>query len=497
MPALTRRQFVRRAGGVAAAAAAAAPLEWLAGCGSGGSSPPDFTNLARRLKGLLVLPPDRLYPAASTPLNRRYADIHPMAVALCKTANDARESLAWARENDVPIAIRSGGHNYAGYSTTGGLVISFDRMRRVVVDDSHATLVVQPGARNTDVYAGLQPHGVAISAGRCPTVAIGGLVLGGGIGFSSRKLGLTCDHLLEAELITADGKTRTCNERENADLFWALRGGGGGNFGISTSYKFETRPVSDVTLSDIEWGWADAARVFAAFQEAMAAAPDEFSARIGMGRPGTESGRPGPATISALGQFFGPKDELVNLLDPALTAAKPKTQLIAPRTFWQAKNYFFDTTPRGNYEVKSVYAPKPLSEQGIKTLVDWIDRWPGSSNGDGGGMAMFLSGGAVNRVAADATAFVHRDDFAVIATETTWTDADSNAVVDRGLRWIEGLADALRPHTSTFAYQNFIDRSQPSWQHAYYGSNLERLTEIKRRHDPDDVFRFQQSIPLA
>ena len=494
---LTRRQFVRRAGGAVAAAGLGSQLEWLAGCGSGGSSPPDFTRLARELKGLLVLPADRFYRAVSTPLNHRYANVHPQAVALCASADDARKSLLWARDNEMPVAVRSGGHNYAGYSNTPGLLISFDRMKRVVVDDAHNSLVVEPGARNTDVYRGLQPHGVAISAGRCPSVAIGGLTLGGGVGFSSRKLGLTCDRLVEAEVITADGKVRTCSERENSDLFWALRGGGGGNFGISTSYKFETHPVSDVTLYSLEWDWAHAPKVFAAFQKAMAAAPDEFSARIGMGRPGQPNGKPGPPTVTALGQFFGPKKELVALLDPALTAAKPKQQLIARRTFWQAKNYFFATTPYGYYEVKSAYAHEPLSSAGIETLARWVDKWPGSSNGDGAGMAMFLSGGAINRVPADATAFVHRDDFALIAMETTWAAEDPKSVSRRGLDWIEGMADALQPHVSGFAYQNFIDRAQKNWQHAYYGSNFKRLEEVKRRYDPDDVFRFKQSIPLS
>ena len=496
MSPLTRRQFVQRTGQTVAVAGLASQLGWLAGCG--GSSGPDWDQLAKRLKGRLILPDDRGYAAASRPLNRRYADLRPQGVALCEGAADAREALLWARDNDMPIAVRSGGHNYAGYSTNDGLVIDFGRMKGAKVSDSRGTIVAEPGARNTDVYAALQPHGVAISAGRCPTVAIGGLVLGGGVGFSSRKLGLTCDHLLEAEVVTASGKVLTCSEKENPDLFWALRGGGGGNFGISTSYTFETRPVRDVTLYDIEWRWADAAKVFAALQQAMADAQDEFSMRIGLGRAGTR-GNPGaaPPTISALGQFFGPKSELVAILDAALSAAPTKQKLIAERTFWQAKNYFFDTTPQGYYEVKSAYARRPLSGDGIDTLLRWIERWPGSSNPEGGGMAMFASGGAINRVPAAATAFVHRDEFALIATETTWSATDSKALVGRGLDWVEGFAEALRPHVSGFAYQNFIDRSQRNWQHAYYGSNLERLMKVKRRYDPDDVFRFEQSIPLA
>jgi FAD binding domain/Berberine and berberine like len=486
---------VHRAGQTVVVAGLASQLGWLEACGGSG---PDWDQLARRLQGSLVLPDDHGYAAVSRPHNRRYADIRPRGVALCAGPADARESLLWARDNDVPVAVRSGGHNYAGYSTTDGLVIDLGEMKRAMVKDAKGTIVTQPGARNTDVYAALQPHGVAISAGRCPTVAIGGMALGGGIGFSSRKLGLTCDSLVEAEVITAAGEALKCSDRENSDLFWALRGGGGGNFGICTSYTFATKPVSDVTLYDIEWRWEDAAKVFAAFQGTMVGAPNEFSARIGVGRAGQpRNAGAAPPTISALGQFFGPKRELLDLLDPALTAARPKRRLIAERTFWQAKNYFFDTTPRGYYEVKSAYARRPLSDTGIETLLNWIERWPGSSNPEGAGAAIFASGGAINAVPSSATAFVHRDEFAVIATETTWTGADAESVVSRGLDWIEGLADALRPHVSGFAYQNFIDRSQPDWQNAYYGSNLERLMRVKKRYDPDDVFHFQQSIPPA
>jgi len=495
VPNLSRRQFVQRSGQVFAAGALASQLGWLSACGGNGS--PDWEKLANRLDGSLVVPTDRAYARLSLPQNRRYADIRPRGIAMCASPADARESLLWARDADIPIAVRSGGHNYAGYSTTDGLVIDLGRMKGVNVNQGQGTVQAQAGARNTDVYAGLQPHGVAISAGRCPTVAIGGLVLGGGVGFSSRRLGLTCDQLTRAEMVTPAGDLVTCSRSENQDLFWALRGGGGGNFGICTSYEFATRPVGEVTLYDIEWEWRDAAKVFTAFQGVMADAPDEFSARLGLGRPGGRSGNPGSPAISALGQFFGTKSDLTALLDPALSAARPSSQLIAARTFWQAKNYFFHTTPRGYYEVKSSYASRPLSSAAIQTLVDWIERWPGSSNPDGCGVAVFASGGAINRVPADATAFVHRDEFALIATETSWSGRDSESLVGRNLDWIESFAEAMRPHVSGFAYQNFIDRSQADWENAYYGSNLERLTEIKRRHDPDDVFSFEQSIPLA
>ncbi len=477
----------------------ASQLGWLGGCGEEESSaiPPDWDELAARLDGTLVLPEQPAFAKVARPLNLRYEDIRPVGVAVCGGPQDVGESVRFARENELPIAVRSGGHNYAGYCTGPGLVINLGEMKAVEVIEAAGTLRVEPGARNTDVYRGLQPHGVAISAGRCPTVAIGGLVLGGGIGFSSRKLGLTCDSLVEADVVTADGEQLHVNEDQEPDLFWALRGGGGGNFAVSTSFRFATEPVGDVTLYDISWDWDDAAAVFEAFQRVIADAPDEFSARLGAGSAGKPaSGGEGPPEISALGQYFGPKQELVELLDPALSAATPTTSLIEPRTFWQAKNYLFHTVPRGFWGTKSSYLDRPLSGDGVDTLLRRIEELPGSRNRDGGGIALFASGGAINRVAADATAFVHRGAFALLASEVTWSAADPEETVEANLDWLDGFAEAMAPHVSEFAYQNFIDRTQPDWEHAYYGENFERLTEVKRTYDPDDVFSFEQSIPL-
>lgn len=415
---------------------------------------------------------------------------------MCASADDIRESVVWARESGLPVAVRSGGHNYAGYSTGPGLVINVGGMRGIEVSDGADLVTVQPGARNTMIYDGLQPHGVAISAGRCPTVAVGGLVLGGGIGFSSRRLGLTCDHLTEARIVTAAGKHLRCSEDENRDLFWALRGGGSGNFGVCTSYTFETRPVDDVTIYDIAWEWDDAPAVLSAFQGIMRGAPDDFSARIGVGRPGIErTAGAGPPVVSALGQFFGSKGDLLDLLQPAMASGRVKSKLIERRTFWKAKDHFYANVPHTAYAVKSAYLDEPLGDQGVAKLLESVDGWPGSSNDDGAGAAIFASGGAINRVPATATAFVHRSQFAILATESTWTEKDSKGTVRANVEWLDSLAEQLRPHVSGSAYQNFIDRGQPDWQRAYYGENFDRLLEVKRRYDPDGLFDYEQGIP--
>jgi FAD/FMN-containing dehydrogenase len=498
-PGSTRRQFLRVGGGGVLAVAAGSQLAWLAGCGSGEESTvgaaPDWDGLRKELRGQVLTPGAKGFEARTTPYNLRYADLSPQGVAVCADADDVRRAVRFAAAEGLPVAVRSGGHNYAGYCSGPGLVVNLGSMREVAVSEAAGTVTAQPGARNTMIYAGLEPHGVAISAGRCPTVAVGGLVLGGGIGFSSRKLGLTCDHLVEAEVVTAAGELVRASERENADLFWALRGAGGGNFGVCTRYLFETRPVGHVSIYDVAFRWRDAEAVFAAFQDVIRSGPNEFSARVGVGAPGTPGGEPGAPEISILGQYFGPARELRELLAPVLRVGPTTKELIEDRTFWQAKDYFFDNVPSEAFAVKSAYLDEPLGDAGVAALLGAVGRWPGSSNSDGAGAALFASGGAINEVAPDATAFVHRRQFAILATESTWSAKDPEKVADANVGWLDDLAAALAPHVSGSAYQNFIDRSQPDWERAYYGGNLERLTKVKRRYDPDGLFAFEQGIP--
>jgi FAD/FMN-containing dehydrogenase len=491
----TRREFLGASAGGALALAAGSQMGWVASAGAKPAKAPAWDLLRRELKGKVLVPGVRGFDAASRPFNLRYADLVPQGVAVAADAGDVRKAVRFAREEGLPVSIRSGGHNYAGYCSGPGLVINLGSMRGVEVAADEGTVTAQPGARNTMIYAGLEPHGVAISAGRCPTVAVGGLVLGGGIGFSSRKLGLTCDHLVEADIVTADGNLLRCSEKRNSDLFWALRGAGGGNFGVCTRYVFETRPVGDVSIYDVSFDWRDAEAVFAAFQAIVETAPNEFSARVGVGIPGTPRGGRGRPQISILGQFFGPAAELREILAPVLAVGRPSKELIEDRTFWEAKDYFFDNVPTEAFSVKSAYLDRPLGEAGVAALLRAVERWPGSSNPDGAGAALFASGGAINEVAPGATAFVHRRQFAVLATESTWSSHDPAKVAKANVRWLEDLGGALAPHVSGSAYQNFIDRSQPDWQRAYYGQNLERLVKIKRRYDPEGLFAFAQGIP--
>src|SRR4051794_2763317 len=264
---ISRRELLERGGRLALALPLAGPLAWAA--------PPTgiFAELARRLQGDVVTPGEAGYDQARVLYNTRFDAVRPRAVVFCESLQDVERTVHWARKHKVRIAPRSGGHSYGGYSTTTGVVVDVSRIAAVSVDAQHRA-AVGAGARLIDVYDRLWLRGVTVPAGTCPTVGIAGLALGGGIGFAARKFGLTCDNLVEARIVLANGKALNCNAREHPDLYWALRGAGGGSFGIVTRLVFRTHPVGMVSTYSLEWPWADARRVVAAWQRLAPHAPD-------------------------------------------------------------------------------------------------------------------------------------------------------------------------------------------------------------------------------
>jgi hypothetical protein len=300
---------------------------------------------------------------------------------------------------------------------------------------------------------------------------------------------------VETEIVTADGQILTCNEKENEDLFWACRGGSGGNFGVNISYTFQATPVEDVSIYDLQWDLEEGEKVLPALQEIALQAPDNFSCRMGGGRSGQDGGGRSAANVNALGQHFGPREELLEILEPVLRLAEPTKKVIEDMTFWQAKDYFFHNTPIDRFQVKSAFVQQALPEQGIEELLRQVAGWPGSSNDDGGGFAMFALGGAISGIPKEKTAYVHRDSQFLLAIDSSWSSSDSESTGQANIDWVEGFADGIRAYTTEYAYQNFIDRTQADSAHAYYGDNLDRLVRIKRDRDPDDFFQFAQSVP--
>jgi FAD/FMN-containing dehydrogenase len=455
-----------------------------------------FRELARELDGSVVLPASSAYAQDKLLVNTRFDASRPRAIAYCETAEDVQKTIRWARKHGIHIVPRCGGHSYGGYSTTSGVVVDVTRMKRVRVSGAAAT--IGAGARLIDVYAQLLAHGVTIPAGSCPSVGISGLTLGGGASYAGRKLGLTCDNVRSVSIVTADGRLRQCSAGEHSDLYWACRGGGGGNFGIVTGFRFRTHTVGNVAYYRVVWPWADAAEAIRAWQAFAPHAPDELFATLFMSTTATK----GPGTtpvISSGGQFFGTQSDLEGLIFPLVSAGSPTDARVGTLSYMDAVLRWAGCHPvsqcrtvrRLAYKGKSDYVNAPLSNAAIATLLTGLEANQRSTALGKGELLFDSYGGAINRVPAAATAFVHRNALFSIQYFSSWSGSGAAA----NLAWIRSLYAAMRPFVSGFAYQNYIDPDLRSWKHAYYGSNLRRLAAVKRKYDPRNAFRFAQSIP--
>jgi FAD/FMN-containing dehydrogenase len=524
-----RRQFLRDAAVAVGATTSAALFGSLAGCAGPGtttapretttSAPPPSTTealdpaawsvLAQSLTGSLVLPDGPGYADAKLVYNLRFADVDPAAVAYCATASDVQRCLGFARDHGVTATARSGGHSYGGYSTGTGLVIDVSRMNTVTADGEGPSAVVGSGAQLIDVYNQLSKAGMLLPAGSCPSVGIAGLTLGGGIGVVGRKYGLTCDNLTALDVVTADGRLLTCDADHHADLFWASRGGGGGNFGIATSFTFGLHPLPELALFTINWPWAAAAEVLARWQQWTATAPDEMWSNCQLQSAGSDG-----LNVRSNGVFVGTADALTAALQPLLAGLPtPTDQFVGPDSYLHAmlveagcENLSVGqchltgtseggTLPRSSFAAASAYVTSAMSSAGIDAAVEVVQQLQDSSAELGGGLVFDAYGGAINAVAPDATAFVHRHELCAMQSSTSWGPGDSAATVAGAQAWVAQTATTMAPFVSSSAYQNYIDPTLADWAQAYYGSNLPRLVEVKRRYDPDDVFHFAQSIP--
>ena len=490
---LDRRELLERTGRLALGAGAVATLPGLAALAGTNVRGP-LRELARELDGSVVTPASAGYAQDKLLYNLRFDASHPRAIAYCESVEDVQKTIRWARKHGVRIVPRCGGHSYGGYSTTNGVVVDVSRMRRVRVRSGSAT--IGAGARLIDVYAQLATSGVTIPAGSCPSVGIAGLTLGGGASYAGRKLGLTCDNVLGLSIVTAQGKLLECSAARHPDLFWACRGGGGGNFGIVTSFRFRTHTVSNVAYYQVVWPWANAADAIRAWQNFAPHAPDELFSTMFMSTKGAK----GPGTVPAIssgGQFFGTESDLMALIAPLASTGSPTRVVVGTLSYMDAVLRWAGCHPvsqchtvrRLAFKGKSDYVNAPLSNAAIATLLaaleaNQLDRSLGK-----GELLFDAYGGAINRVPAAATAFVHRNALFSIQYFSTW--ASSGA---RNLRWIRDLYAAMRPHVSGFAYQNYIDPDLRTWKHAYYGSNFRRLVTVKRKYDPRGFFRFAQAM---
>ncbi|MGX2995657.1 FAD-binding oxidoreductase [Streptomyces sp. JNUCC 64] len=465
-----------------------------------------WRDLAADLDGSLVRPGDADWATARVLYNTRFDGLRPAAVAYPAHDADVRTTLAYARARGLRVAIRSGGHSYAGWSSGNGrLVVDVSRLSRTRIDGGEA--VVGAGARLIGVYRTLAARGVTVPAGSCPTVGISGLALGGGHGVVSRAYGLTCDHLTGAVVITADGRRLTVDRNEHPDLFWALRGAGNGNFGVVTELRFRTRPVSRAVSGRLTWPWSRAAAVVRAWQEWGPAQPDEIWSSLHLSRAPGGSPRVAVNCFS-LGTHGGLRNAVDRLADrvgaPATGVSLRPLSYAAAMEVYAGCSGFGEAercrlpgkvpgrSPRGalgreTYAARSAFFDRSLSEAGTRALLGRVE----GVRGGPGSVSLTALGGAVNRVAPTATAFVHRRSRMLAQYLVSWPEGTAGTAA-RG--WLDGTHTALRRYASGAAYQNYTDPALADWRTAYYGPAARRLRAVKAAYDPTGFFVFPQSL---
>jgi FAD/FMN-containing dehydrogenase len=472
------------------------------------TGPPDWRVLAGSLTGTLVQPGNSGYAAGAQLYNELYSP-QPAAIAYCATPSDVQRCVAFARDHQVSLAARSGGHSYGGYSSCPGLVIDVSPLHGVVVGATAGTATptatIGAGATLLDVYSQLGNEGLLLPGGSCPTVGIAGLALGGGIGVFGRAYGLTCDQIESVQMVTADATLRQCGPNHYEDLYWASRGGGGGNFGVVTSFGFRLHAIPPVTLFTLEWPWGAAGTALDAWLTWLPSTPNELWSNCQLLADGTT----GSGRLKVTGVYAGSTTDCQGALAPLHTMVGQATtdSFVGPETYLNAMlieagcegdsvAQCSAAPTRSPFTAKSSFVDSALPTNVVNGLVSAVESLASEVPGVGGGIVFDGFGGVVNQVGPAETAFVHRESIACAQYSITFATAPPvQSVAQAASAWLSQIAGLFAPVTHG-SYQNYIDPSLTDWAHAYYGSNLPRLGQIKQRYDPDDLFRFAQSIPL-
>jgi FAD/FMN-containing dehydrogenase len=447
--------------------------------------------LQQSVRGRVAVAGSEDYEQARTVWNAMI-DRRPAVVVRCAGAADVMQAIRFARDNDLVLAVRGGGHNIAGNAVCeGGLEIDLSLMKSVRIDPARRTARVEPGATLGDFDREAQAFGLVTPLGINSTTGVAGLTLGGGFGWLSRALGLSIDNLLSADVVTADGQLVTASESENADLFWGLRGGGG-NFGVVTSFEFRLHPVGPNVLAGLVIHPLDAAPEVLRFKaEFVAKAPDElvcwFVLRQAPPLPFLPPEWHGKEILALAICWSGDIAEGERIAKPLREFGHPIADIVQPMpyTAWQTVLDPLLTPGARNYWKSHDFAA--LSDGLVEVLVDHARRIPDPQTE----IACAQLGGAVSRVPRTATAYNHRDGQYVMNVHGRWADPDKDEAC---IGWARSLWQAAAPFATGSVYVNFLTQEEGNRVRDAYGENYERLVALKNKYDPKNVFGVNQNI---
>jgi FAD/FMN-containing dehydrogenase len=447
--------------------------------------------LRSKVKGRIVLPADPDYDEVRKIWNAMI-DRRPAVIVQCSDADDVSPAIAFARENGLEISIRGAGHNIAGNALCdNGLMIDFSNMKNVHVDAAKRRAYVEPGATLSDFDAAVQKHGLATPVGINSTTGISGLTLGGGFGWLTGKYGMTIDNLISAEVITADGKKLRARENENADLFWALRGGGG-NFGVVTLYEFKLHPVGPEVLAGLlVFPFEQARQVLTQYREFMKSAPEDLSVWVVLRQapplPFLPKDVHGKEVVILPVFYAGNVTQGKELVEPLRRFGNPHGEYIGAQSYTDWQKAFDPLLTPGARNYWKSHNLKVLSDGVLDVVIDFAGRMPSPQCE----IFIGLLAGAANRVPPDAMAYAHRDAKFVLNVHARWDQAADDK---RCISWAREFFKSSVPYASGSVYVNFMTADEGDRISSAYGSNYRRLVQIKRRYDPENIFHLNQNI---
>ncbi|MDD2218343.1 MAG: FAD-binding oxidoreductase [Eubacteriales bacterium] len=434
------------------------------------------------LTGQIILQSSPGYNQARKNYNGRFNKF-PLIIVYCENTQDVINAILWVRKHRLPLRVRGGGHSYEAFSlVNGGLIIDVSPLLGFQISSDKGSVRIGAGFRLTPLYEALWNAGLVVPGGTCPTVCVSGLTLGGGYGLLSRLFGMLCDNLLEFQMITPQGQLITANESSHPDLFWACRGGGQGSFGVITSFTFRTHPIGNVSRYRMTWNF-DALKTLVNFWQVWAPYADSRLTSL-LALPSQNQG-----DLRSSGVFVGSEQELRSIVRPLQEISSPNT-IEFHTSSWLETAYQFGGIPvqQELFKNSSAYVYEPLPNIALDTIISNLRSSPGPVN-----LVTFDAyGGAISQTPANQTAFVHRKALFSVQYQSYWTQPQDE---NKNIQWIEKFRSSLLPYTYG-AYSNYCDLMIPDWPTAYYGANLPSLKMVKQMYDPENLFQFEQSIPL-